>query len=92
MPLKWAITILLQSGGINRVALIRFTLDLALPETAYDAIPASKKLAIKEGIKALKALAVKINAGQPNEEMTVRAVWHRCHHDTGGSCEPEQEI
>jgi len=38
------------------------------------------------------ALAVKVNAGQPNEEMTVRAVYHKCLHDVGGACEPEQEI
>lgn len=37
--------------------------------------------------------AVKINAGAANEEMTVRAVWHRCHHDTGDQlCEAENEI
>ena len=74
------------------MALIRFSLDLAIPEATYNAIPAAKKLAVRDAIRDLKALSVKINAGQPNEEMTVRAVWHRCHHDTGGSCEAEQEI
>ena len=74
------------------MALIRFQLDLAIPEAVYDAIPTAKKLVIRDAIRGLKALAVKINEGQPNEEMTVRAVWHRCHHDTGEACEPEQEI
>ena len=74
------------------MALIRFSLDLAIPEAVYNAIPTATKTAFRDGVRALKALAVKINEGQPNEEMTIRAVWHRCHHDTGESCEPEQEI
>lgn len=74
------------------MALIRFNLDLAIPEAVYNAIPAAKKLAARDAIQGLKALAVKINEGQPNEEMTVRAVWHRCLHDEGKSCELEQEI
>jgi len=76
------------------MALIRFTLDLAIPEDVYNAIPVTKKLAIRDRIRELKALAVKINAGQLNEENTVRAVWHRCHHDDIGNiaCEPEKEI
>lgn len=75
------------------MALIRFNLDLAIPEAVYNAIPTEKKLAIRDRIRELKTMAVKINAGQPNEEMTVRAVWHWCHHDTGDQpCEPEQEI
>ena len=74
------------------MALIRFQLDLAIPEAVYDAIPTDTKNAFRDRIRKLKALAVKINEGQPNEEATVKAVWHRCHHDTGGSCESEQEI
>ncbi len=77
------------------MARIRFQLDLAIPKAVYDAIPAAKKLAALTVIRELKALAVKINAGQPNEEITVRAVWHICHHDEGAghpACEPEQEI
>ena len=74
------------------MALIRFSLDLAIPEATYNAIPAAKKLAIRDAIRDLKALSVKINAGQVNEEMTIRAVWHMCHHDTGGSCEAEQNV
>ena len=74
--------------------LYRFQLDLAIPELAYDAIPPAKKLAVRDAIRDLKALTVKINAGQPNEEMTVRAVWHKCYHDERPqkSCEAEQEI
>jgi hypothetical protein len=69
-------------------------LDLFIPEVVYNAIPLAKKRAFKDAIQAMKALAVKINEGQPNEEMTVKAVWHRCYHDeaTPKPCEPEQEI
>lgn len=77
------------------MALIRFTLDLAIPETVYNAIPVAKKTAIRDRIRELKALAVKINEGQPNEEMTTRVVWHKCYHDEGAghpACEPEQEV
>lgn len=72
--------------------LYRFNLDLAIPEAVYLAIPAAKKQATIDAIRGLKALAVKINEGQPNEEMTILAQWHRCKHDTGESCEPENEI
>lgn len=72
--------------------LIRFSLDLAIPQAVYDAIPIAKKLAIRDRIRELKAYAVRINEGLPNEEMTVRAVFHKCHHDTGEACEPELEI
>ena len=75
------------------MALIRFQLDLAIPELVYSGIPDNRKLAIRNGIRELKALAVKINEGLPNEEVAIRAVWHRCHHDTGDQpCEPKQEI
>lgn len=65
------------------MALIRFVLDLAIPESVYNAIPAAKKTAIRDRIRELKALAVKINAGAANEEATVKATWHRCTHDEG---------
>ena len=76
------------------MALIRFQLDLAIPEVVYNAIPAAKKLAARNAIRDLKALAVKINVGQPNEEMTVNAVWHRCLHDESpsGPCGPENDV
>lgn len=75
------------------MAFIRFQLDLTIPEDVYNAIPFATKLAIRDRIRELKAKAVKINEGLPNEELTTRAVWHRCHHDTGDrSCEEENEI
>ena len=74
------------------MALVRFTLDLAIPEAVYNAIPAAKRLAFRAAIRDLKALAVKINAGQPNEEMTVRAVQHRCLHDEGKPCGAEVDV
>lgn len=74
------------------MVLIRFSLDLAIPEKVFNAIPAAKKTAFKDRVRAMKALAVRINEGKTNEEMTVKASWHRCHHDTGGAYEPEQEI
>ncbi len=74
------------------MSLIRFSLDLAVPSDVYAAIPAATKTAIRDRIRQLKALAVKINAGQPNEEMTVRAVWHRCRHDEGLPCDPELDV
>lgn len=74
------------------MALIRFSLDLAIPELVYNAIPTAKKLVARDAIRDLKALAVKINEGQPNEEMTVVAQWHRCRHDEGGSCDEAQDI
>ena len=73
--------------------LYRFQLDLAIPESAFDSIPDAKKQAFKDAVRAIKSLAVKINEGKVNEEMTVRAVWHRCAHDEGLPCnEPEQDI
>ena len=83
------------------MSLIRFTLDLAIPEAVYNAIPLSKRVVIRDAVRALKAYAVKINAGTSNEEMTVKAKWHICHHDDptvgglyplGKPCEPEREI
>ena len=43
-------------------------------------------------VKRAKKYASKINAGQPNEEITIVANWHICRHDEGLACEPEQEI
>ena len=70
----------------------RGTLDLAIPMDVWDNIPPARKLAFRDEVRALKALAVKINEGKANEEMTVKASWHRCGHDEGKACEPEQEI
>ncbi len=72
--------------------LYRFTLDLAIPEAAYLAIPTATKTAFRDRVRDLKALAVKINSGLPNEEMTVNATWHKCYHDENKPCEAKQEI
>ncbi len=71
----------------------RCNIQLAIPKAVYDALPAAKKTAARDAIRGLKALSVKINAGQPNEEMTVKASWHWCTHneDNPQPC-VEQEI
>ncbi len=74
------------------MALERFNIHLAIPQKVFDKIPVNRKLAFRDEVRALKALAVKINAGRPNEEMTVIAKRHTCHHDTNEPCESEVEI
>ncbi len=61
--------------------LMRFNIQLAIPKAVYDALPSAKKIAARDAIRDLKALAVKINEGTPREEMTVKASWHWCNHD-----------
>jgi hypothetical protein len=70
----------------------RITLDLFVPTAIYDAIPSAKKLAFRDAVRDLKALAVKVNEGSPNEEMTVVAKMHDCRHDENGVCGPEVDI
>ncbi len=72
--------------------LMRFDIQLAIPKDVYDAIPLAKKIADRDAIRALKALAVKVNEGKDNEEMTIRAVSHICRHDENKPCEPEEEV
>ncbi len=75
--------------------LYRFILDLAIPEAVFNSIPAARKIAFRNEVRALKALAVKINNGSAMEEMTVRATYHKCYHDQpelNKPCEPEVEI
>lgn len=43
-------------------------------------------------IKAAKTKASKVNEGQPNEIMTVRAIYYICRCDENKPCDPEQEI
>ena len=69
----------------------RYMIDLAIPEPLPSTLR-GQLTAIEEHIRVLKSFAVKINEGKDNEEMTTRAVWHICHHDSGGNCEPESEI
>lgn len=76
----------------------RYDIQLAIPLT-NGKVP--KKLqgqivAIEEHIRVLKSFAVKINEGMANEEDTVKATRHICHHDepnnTIGCNETEVEI
>jgi len=60
----------------------RGQLDLAIPEAVWNKIPLARKIAFRDAVRAMKALSVKINEGLPNEEMTVKASWHICNHDT----------
>ncbi len=60
----------------------RCNIQLAIPLDVYNALPATKKLAARDIIRELKALAKKVNTGKPNEEMTVKASWHICQHET----------
>ncbi len=70
----------------------RCNIQLAIPKDVYDSLPSAKKLAVRDAIRELKTMAVKVNVGQPNEEMTVKACWHWCQHDEGKSCDAEQDI
>lgn len=74
------------------MSLIRFNLDLAIPPVVFNNIPSARKAAFRDEVRALKALAVRINAGQFYEEMSVKASWHVCRHDEGEPCDPEQDI
>ena len=71
----------------TRVNLDLFFADMT-PIEVNKAFPA-----LLPAIRAAKAKASKINEGKDNEEITVKATFHICHHDTGDqACEPEQEI
>ena len=74
------------------MSFIRFTPDLAIPVATWNALPTATRTTIRNKIQQLKSYAVKINEGLPNEEDTTKAVYHICHHDTGETCEPEQDI
>ena len=70
----------------------RANIQLFIPEKVWDKVPIAKKIAFRDIIREMKSYACKINEGLVNEEMTVKATWHRCVHDEGGSCPPEQDI
>jgi len=72
--------------------LIRFMIDLAIPEKVFKAIPADTKAGVRDAIRYMKSKAVKINEGKMNEEDTTRAIWHKCYHDEGKACAPEEDI
>jgi len=75
---------------------LRFQLDLFIPEDSTGTLVAGIKIpsalaskipAIRSAIQDLKTYARKINDGQGNEEMTVKATYHICTHDgENGDC------
>ncbi len=75
----------------KNMSYLRFSLNLAIkqpiPQALQDKLPT-----IKARIQELKSYAEKINAGKDNEEMTIKAVYHICNHDTGMACGEEQDI
>jgi len=82
---------------------LRFQLDLFIPEDPIGTLVAGIKIptalatqipTIRTGIQKLKLYARKINEGQLNEEMTVKASYHQCFHDESPTkpCGTEQEI
>uniref|UniRef100_A0A6M3KLH6 Uncharacterized protein n=1 Tax=viral metagenome TaxID=1070528 RepID=A0A6M3KLH6_9ZZZZ len=71
---------------------IRFQIDGAVEQSAYNALPAATKQAIRDKFLQLKTFCAKVNEGSDNEEDTVHFKWHLCYHDIGGPCEPEQDI
>ena len=73
------------------MSLKRYNIDLAFKEPISRANQ-GLLTALETAIRNAKRLAVKINEDRDNEEDTIRAVWHICHHDTGETCEAEQEI
>ena len=72
--------------------LVRFNIQAAIPEDVFNNIPLARKIAFREEVRALMKLAVKINEGLANEEMTVTANWHECRHDEGQACGEIHEI
>jgi len=65
-------------------------LGIKLPSEVAQYLPAY----VKE-TRRIKKYAAKINEGQPNEEMTVKAKWHICYHNEGmihSPCGEEQDI
>lgn len=73
------------------MSLLRVNIDLAFPLPLSPAVQ-TKLNALKGAIVKAKAYAVKINEGRVNEEISIRAVYHICKHDTGEPCEKEIEI
>ena len=78
------------------MALVRIQVDIAIPQKVANKPAVRDKLReLYVLLKLAKSYAVKINEGKDNEEMTVKASYHICHHDEAGAnkpCEPEIEI
>jgi hypothetical protein len=80
---------------------LRFTLDLYIKESAVGTVVAGVRIPtvlanaipdIRTKVRQLKGYATRINAGLPNEEITVNARYHVCHHEDAGPCDPEVDI
>ena len=85
---------------------LRIRQDIAIPLTSDlpdDATPAQIRAALPlelqsiisdyyQKIQKWKSYAVKINAGQPNEELSVTATYEICRHDIGKACSRQVEI
>ena len=69
------------------MAVKKIDIHFAIPIDVYDKIPIARKIAFRDEVRALKKLSVRVNEGQPDEEMTVTATMHTCHHD-----EPNNQI
>lgn len=73
------------------MSFIRVNIDLAFKQPLSPVVKARLE-SLRDEIKRAKAYAKKINEGQPNEETTIRGVYHICRHDEGKPCSPEEEI
>lgn len=76
------------------MAVLRVNLDFAFP-LPLAPIVKTRLDALKAEITKAKVYAIKINSGLPNEEMTISAKYHVCHHDEGANhppCEKEADI
>lgn len=82
---------------------LRFRLDLFIPEDPAGTMVAGLKIptalatqipTIRTAIQKLKSFAKKINKGMDNEEMTIKAGYHKCYHDEDPvrPCDPEVDI
>lgn len=76
------------------MSLVRILADLAIPmEIAEKPAVKAKLLELYALLKLAKGYSVKINEGLPNEEMTIKANYHICHHDTEGiPCEDWEDL
>ena len=85
---------------------LRIRQDTAIPLTSDlpdNATPSQIKAALPQElqdiivdyylkIKKWKSYAVKKNAGQVNEEVSITATYEICRHDIGKQCSPQKEI
>ena len=60
-----------------------------MPQVLVDNLPE-----IRQRVRQLMSFCVNINEGQPNEENTTKAVYHKCYHDEDPvrACDPAQNI